>query len=153
MFTLCKEERLCGQRVIANLFDRGHSFFLSPYKIFWIQTSDSGYPVRFAVSVPKRRFKRAVKRNLIKRRIREAFRTNKQLLNLAARDGQIHLMVIYVSDLLLPYAKLEEAMRKVLGRIGLPPTPSKRGGVETNHDPSLPAADTRLRDNCQNFTS
>jgi len=120
MFTLCKEERLCGERVISNLFDHGHSFFLSPYKIFWIKTSEPGlYPLRFAVSVPKRRFKRAVKRNLMKRRTREAFRTNKQILNAAAADGQIHLMVIYVSDQLLPYTELEGAMRIILKRIAV----------------------------------
>jgi len=118
VFTLCKEERLCGERIISDLFDHGHSFFRSPYKIFWKKYSETGlYPARFAVSVPKRRFKRAVKRNLIKRRTREAFRANKQLLNAAAEGGQIRLMVIYVSDQLLPYANLEEAMKKILHRI------------------------------------
>ena len=118
MFTLCKEERLCGERIISNLFDHGHSFFLSPYKIFWIKTSETAlYPVRFAVSVPKRRFKRAVKRNLLKRRTREAFRTNKQILTTVAIGGQIHLMVIYVSDRLLPHAELEKSMKTILQRI------------------------------------
>ena len=118
MFTLCKEERLCGERIISNLFDHGHSFFLSPYKIFWIKTSETAlYPVRFAASVPKRRFKRAVKRNLLKRRTREAFRSNKQILTAVAIDGQIHLMVIYVSDRLLPHAELEKSMKTILQRI------------------------------------
>ena len=116
--TLCKEERLRGERVISNLFDSGHTFFVSPYKVFWIKIPESVlYPSRFAVSVSKRRFKRAVKRNLIKRRTREAFRINKQLLNKAINGGQIHLMVIYVSDQLLPYAELEGAMKKILQRI------------------------------------
>jgi len=116
--TLCKEERLRGERVFSYLFERGHTFFQTPYKVFWLKIPETGsYPVRFAVSAPKRRFKRAVKRNLIKRRTREVFRTNKQLLNEAATDGQIHLMVIYASDKLLPYAELEESMKKILQRI------------------------------------
>ena len=119
MFTLCKEERLCGERVISNLFEHGHTFFQKPYKVYWIKTPGSGlYPVRFAVSVPKRRFKRAVKRNLLKRRTREAFRTNKQILSVAVADNlQIHLMVVYASDSLLSYSELEKSMKKILQRI------------------------------------
>jgi len=116
--TLCKEERLRGERVISNLFEHGHSFFLSPYKVFWTKIPETcAFPTRFAVSVPRRRFKRAVKRNLMKRRTREAFRTNKQILNAVVTDGQVHLIVIYSSDFLLPYAELEKAMKKVLQRI------------------------------------
>jgi len=116
--SLCKEERLRGERIISNLFERGHTFFLSPYKVFWMKISETcAFPIRFAVSVPKRRFKRAVKRNLIKRRTREVFRTNKQILSAAVTDGQVHLIVIYSSDFLLPYAELEKAMKNILQRI------------------------------------
>ena len=118
VYTLCKDERLCGDRVISNLFDHGCSFFLSPYKVFWIKIPETyTFPVRFAVSVSKRRFKRAVKRNLIKRRTREAFRINKQILSTVVTAGQVHLMVIYVSDRLLPYANLEATMKKILQQI------------------------------------
>ena len=117
--SLCKEERLWGKRVIANLFEHGHSFYLSPYKVVWSKiTETTSFPSRFGVSVSKRCFKRAVKRNLMKRRTREAFRINKQILNAAVPDGsQIHLMVIYTSDQLLPFADLENSMKKILQRI------------------------------------
>ena len=117
--TLGKEERLCGERIISNLFENGHSFFLAPYKVVWIKVSESeSVPSRFAVSVSKRRFKRAVKRNLIKRRTREVFRTNKQILNTAVTAGwQVHLMVIYTSDKILPSAELEASMKHLLQRI------------------------------------
>jgi len=116
--TLCKEERLSGKRVISNLFDNGQTFFLSPYKVFWTKIPETySFPIRFTVSVPKRHLKRAVQRNLIKRRTREVFRTNKQILNATVTDGQVHLIVIYVSDQLLPYAELEESMKKILKRI------------------------------------
>ena len=117
--TLCKEERLRGERVFANLFDNGESFFQTPYKVFWIKVTDKCmYPSLFAVSVSKRRFKRAVKRNLLKRRTREIFRTNKEILNTAITDGgQVHLIVIYTSDELLPSRDLEKAMRKILRNI------------------------------------
>ena len=116
--TLCKEERLCGKQVISNLFDHGTSFFQSPYRVFWTKIPETyRYPIRFAVSVPKRRMKRAVKRNLIKRRTREAFRTGKQILNTAITSGQLHLMFVYVSDNLLSYAEIEASMKKILLRI------------------------------------
>ena len=116
--TLCKEERLRGERVISYLFDHGHSFFQMPYKVFWIKTPETTlHPSRFAVSVSRRRFKRAVKRNLIKRRTREVFRTNKHILNAAVATGQVHLMIIYASNRLLEYAELDEAMKKILQRI------------------------------------
>jgi len=116
--SLCKEERLRGERVISNLFDQGHTFFLPPYKIFWTKIPETyAFPIRFAVSVPRRRFKHAVKRNLMKRRTREVFRTNKQILNAVVNDGQVQMIVIYSSDFLLPYAELEKAMKKILQRI------------------------------------
>ncbi len=117
--TLCKEERLCGKRAISELFNGGNTYFKAPYKVFWIKIPTSTpYPSRFAVSVPKSRFKRAVKRNLMKRRTREAFRANKQLLNDVIGDGQqIHLMVIYTSSGLLTVTELNEAMKKILQHI------------------------------------
>ena len=91
---------------------------MSPYKVFWMKTSEpSDFPTRFAVSAPRRRFKRAVKRNLLKRRTREAFRTNKRILNDALAEGQVQLMVIYSSDRLLDYAEIEGAMQRILQRI------------------------------------
>jgi len=117
-YSLSKEERLFGKRVITNLFDCGNTFFQLPYKVFWTKIPETySFPCRFAVSVPKRRFKHAVKRNMIKRRTREVFRTNKQILNAVVTDGQAHIMVIYSSDQLLPYAELEKSMRKILHRI------------------------------------
>ncbi len=118
-YTLCKKERLCGQRAIADLFASGDTFAVAPYKIFWVKTQTiDPYPSRFAVSVPKRRFKLAVKRNLMKRRTREVFRANKQILNSVVKDGQqIHLIVIYASDHLLPTIILDASMKKILQRI------------------------------------
>jgi len=119
MNTLCREERLRGEKVISHLFNNGQTFFQTPYKVFWVKISETGaFPARFAVSVPRRRFKRAVKRNLLKRRTREVFRTNKQILHDAVSDGeQIHMVVIYSSDIPLPTTDLDAAMKKILHRI------------------------------------
>ena len=117
--TLCNAERLRGERVISNLFDSGRSFFESPFKVFWLKIAEnSSFLSRFAVAVPKKRFKSAVKRNLIKRRTREAFRINKKILNEAINDDkQVHMIVIYASDIIQPYSEIEAAMKKILQRI------------------------------------
>ena len=130
--SLCRDERLRGERTINHLFEKGRTFFQAPYKVFWNknqvqiqeeqgqgQALPQQYPCRFAVSVPRRRFKRATKRNLLKRRTREAFRTNKQILNqtITNREEQIHLILIYSIDTILPFIEIEEAMTKILQRI------------------------------------
>jgi len=116
--SLRKEERLCGDRVIANLFDSGYTFFESPYKVFWAKIPEiNSFPCRFAVSSPKRRIKSAVKRNLVKRRTREVYRTNKHILYEVVTNFQVHLMVVYATGKLLPNSDLEKSMKKILQRI------------------------------------
>ncbi|MDR1865211.1 MAG: ribonuclease P protein component [Bacteroidales bacterium] len=116
--TLCKKERLCGKRMIAELFVSGKSFFHPPFRVIWMKTTGGDAPVRFAVSVPKRRFKRAVHRNLIKRRTREAFRLNKQLLHNFVEEGQqILLMLVYTSDEISLFNELNGSMKKILQHI------------------------------------
>ncbi|MDR2848068.1 MAG: ribonuclease P protein component [Bacteroidales bacterium] len=125
-YTLCKEEHLCGKRAITELFASGKSYFQAPYKLVWIVVAEPyPYPSRFAVAVPKRLFKHAVDRNLLKRRTREAFRLNKQLLAAAVKEGQhIRLMLIYTSGKLLPYGDLDAAMKKILQHIARQNAPS-----------------------------
>ncbi|GHT79167.1 hypothetical protein FACS189464_3760 [Bacteroidia bacterium] len=118
--TLCKEERLCGKLAITALFASGKTCFQTPYKVVWTAVAEPSYPYpsRFAVTVPKRLFKHAVDRNLLKRRTREAFRLNKSLLNTAVKEGQhIRLMLIYTSAKILPYSELDAAMKKILPHI------------------------------------
>ena len=75
-FTFTREERL--KKDIQELFDKGSSFYLFPFKVFFMPHPDQAYPHhQVLISVSKRNFKRAVDRNLIKRRMREAYRLQK----------------------------------------------------------------------------
>src|ERR1700749_1277352 len=79
MYTFKKEERLCNKRLIDELFHNGSSFLCYPFKASWLLAADEqSVPVQILFSVSKKRFKRAVDRNRIKRCIREAYRINKQ---------------------------------------------------------------------------
>ena len=77
-YTLSKEERLSWKRYIDLLFAKGQSFVAFPLRVVYLPIEEE-MPTRvsFMVSVPKKKFKRAVKRNLIKRRVRETFRVRK----------------------------------------------------------------------------
>lgn len=78
MYSFSKEERLCSIKLIEKLFHDGSSFLLYPFRIIWLpQSLPSEFPVQVLISVPKKKFKRAVDRNLLKRRIREIYRLQK----------------------------------------------------------------------------
>lgn len=98
----------------------GTASFLFPFKITWIKTEyPIPYPAQIAIAVPKRRYKRANKRNLIRRRIREAYRAQKdQLYNfLEERHVRIQLLVVYIAPEIMDYHELEPKLSSVLKQI------------------------------------
>ena len=108
---LPKTERLSGATAVAALFEHGKHFQAGCLRCKYLPRTDEG-PSRIVVSVPKRSFKRAVKRNLLKRRIRESYRRQKGLL---ARPWD--LLIMYTSREVLPYetvfADMTELLRKM----------------------------------------
>ncbi|MBO7511125.1 MAG: ribonuclease P protein component [Bacteroidales bacterium] len=119
--TFSKKERLCAKKDITLLLNKGRYFSVDG--IFRVcilerkegmetaETTISAAPkARLLISVPKRHFKRAVRRNLLKRRIREAYRRNKP-------ESPVDVMVIYLPAEILEYAPIEAAMREVVARI------------------------------------
>ena len=110
--TLPKAERLCGHSAVEALFTHGKSFQAGCLRCRCLPREDNG-PVRILVSVPKRHFKRAVKRNLLKRRIRESYRRQKALAP-AACD----LLFIYTAREVLPYEQICADLTSALTSIG-----------------------------------
>lgn len=79
MYTFRKEERLCSRKHLDLLFKNGSSFLLYPFRVSYLFINEpADVQVQVVINVPKKRYKRAVDRNLLKRRIREAYRLNKQ---------------------------------------------------------------------------
>ena len=118
--TLRKSERLDKKKVIEKMFAGGsRSFSVFPLRVVYLPVEELEAPVSILVSVSKRRFKRAVKRNRVKRQIREAYRKNKSLLvdELQRREQRLAVAFIYLSDELTATAELEEKMKIALSRI------------------------------------
>ena len=130
--SLSKNERLKSKKAIAGLFDDGNTFFYHPFRMYWRisdETIDS--PVQVAFSVAKRKFKKAVHRNRIKRLMREAWRHNKLSLysKLEEHNYQIVVMLVYTSDSMPDYKTVEKKVKEIVSKLllVLPDTSEKKG--------------------------
>lgn len=124
-YSFKKEERLCSKRIIDTLFDGGSkSFSAYPLRAVFrpIQTDTDQELVSVLVSVSKKHFKRAVKRNRVKRQIREAYRKNKDLVYQVIETydkAPRHIAVAFLwqADELMLTTVVESKMRSLLHRI------------------------------------
>lgn len=116
-YTLSKEERLSWKRYIDLLFAEGQSFVAFPLRVVFLPVEEeTSARISMMVSVPKKKFKRAVKRNLIKRQVREAYRVRKYDLIDPITEKDKHLLVafLYLDKEIHPFKDMEKAMTKAL---------------------------------------
>ena len=117
--SLPKTERLHSLTALRRLFAEGTSGFVYPFRYMTFTESCDQPSVEVVFSVPKRYHKRAVRRNLLRRRTKEAYRLSKQVVvEHAKKEGiAIDNALIYSSKEPLPYKTIANAVRKILAQI------------------------------------
>ncbi|MDR1984352.1 MAG: ribonuclease P protein component [Prevotellaceae bacterium] len=117
-YSFGKNERLCLRNDIENVIRNGKKKLSYPFLVNYVikDAQDNAATTKIAISVAKRNFKKAVDRNLLKRRIREAYRQHKHnLAEIACKKNKVvNAIIVYVSKEKLPYAEIEQGIIKSL---------------------------------------
>lgn len=112
LFSFTKEERIHKRKDIQELFEKGSSFYLYPFKVFWALQADVNLN-QVLVSVSTRNFKKAVDRNLLKRRMREAYRLNKRKLS----GRPVRLAFVFTAKEIMPFREIESKIILIFGKV------------------------------------
>lgn len=102
-FSFPKSERLYKKKAIQELFDKGSSFYLYPFRVYFQKGIDPVHQAMFSVS--KRNFKKAADRNLLKRRMKEAYRLNKALI---PGISKLQMAYIYTAKDILNFEEIRD---------------------------------------------
>ncbi|MDP3003183.1 MAG: ribonuclease P protein component [Bacteroidales bacterium] len=135
--TFDKAERLCSTKVISGLFESGNIFYSSLFKVVWGRSPVSlPCPAQVTFSVSKRGFRLAVTRNLIKRRMREAYRKNKRTLyeHLSSENIQIAFVVILKGNAVPDYLAIEKSMKDMINKLIILTSPKSEARSPKSED-------------------
>lgn len=114
--SLPRSERLRSLGAVRRLFECGESGFVFPFRYVWYAEPDTEPSVEVLFTVPKKFHKRANRRNLLRRRTKEAYRLQKQIVRNGATMN-LDLALIYSSKEVLPYKVIANAVRKILEHV------------------------------------
>lgn len=121
MPTFSKSERLCSKVLIEKVFNEGHSFYIEPFKIIWIETiyPDFKFNAQILIGVSKKAVKKSVCRNKLKRQIKEAYRLNKHILynTLVNSNKQCAIALIYTGKIITDYNYIQNKILLILQRL------------------------------------
>lgn len=112
-----KSEKLCSRKIISSLFDDEKGFYVRGYKVllrFCKLPADVSAQIAF--TAPKKIYRRAVQRNLVKRRLRECYRKDKQRLFdcLSTQGKQMAVMIVSLNKQIPPYQDVQQSMKEII---------------------------------------
>ena len=120
MFKFPKKQKLCNKNSIERLFENGKSISEKPFRAIWdFETKKDEICIQTVIIVSKKRLKLAVERNLIKRRVKEAYRLHKRKMEvfLENNNKRINLAIIYQQGRTLDYKEIEKKINLILTRL------------------------------------
>lgn len=120
MFEFPKNQKLCNDKSIEILFENGKSLSEKPFRIIYnIDNNNEDVFLKALIVVPKKRVRLASDRNVIKRRVKEAYRLQKSELEkyLKSKNHQLNLAIIYQKHEILDYKLIEEKIKLLLSRL------------------------------------
>ena len=117
--TLGKNERLKSRKRTELLFSEGKKFSITPFRIHYLFHESTNPPLQFGVGVSSKNFKKAVDRNKIKRRVREAYRLQKIILHQKVKEkkGQLNVFFIYNGKEIPEFSGIFDTMKKILDKL------------------------------------
>ena len=120
MFHFPKNQKLCNEKAIERLFENGKSLTEKPFRIIYnIDNNNEDVFLKALIVVPKKRVRLASDRNVIKRRVKEAYRLQKSELEkyLKSNNHQLNLAIIYQKHDILDYKLIEVKIKLLLSRL------------------------------------
>lgn len=120
MFHFPKNQKLCNEKAIERLFENGKSLAEKPFRIIYnIDNNSDDIFLKSLIVIPKKRVRLASDRNVIKRRVKEAYRLQKSELEkyLKSNNQQLNLAIIYQKHEILDYKLIEVKIKLLLSRL------------------------------------
>ncbi|MBE6310454.1 MAG: ribonuclease P protein component [Bacteroidales bacterium] len=115
---LYKYEKLCSRTAINNIFQGGKSAICYPLRAAFTISAENA-PTQFLITIPKKKIRKAVKRVLLRRRVREAYRLNRNRLTpiLNKQGKSIKVAFVYLSDEIADYDTINTKMQALMDKI------------------------------------
>lgn len=120
MFEFPKKQKLCNETAIKEMFSNGNSFVIHNIRLVWKeQVNSDDVAIKSIIVVPKKQLKLAADRNIVRRRMKEAYRLNKSTIenSLKNKGKQLNIAIVYQNDKRLSYKVIEEKIKLILGRL------------------------------------
>ncbi len=119
-FSFRKNERLASRKLLGELFEKGRSFVIAPFRVSYLQADlPSASPVQVAFSVPVKNFRLATDRNRIKRQMREVYRKNKFSVYalLENQKRQFAVMIVFTGKMKPSFEEVERSLKLTIHRL------------------------------------